>query len=352
MRADRKGALQNLKEELLYPKFYWEDRDSKKIFTAWGKSAKKEAVCCGIFPSPFLTEEHFFYPLFSSHQEAEALTPSLDFTCPDACQDFVHTPSQKEWESLVEKALIEITNKQFSKVVLARSTKLQLTDSLDPFAFLKTLKQYKSSVSFFLFSPSPDKAFVGATPEKLYTRKKNVLFSEALAGTLKKGHTLRDFQEKEHQELALVLPFFEEKLPQIATHWEWDKEPHLVPSISVIHLRKKVEAYLKPSFHDLDIMNLLHPTPAIGGYPQKEALQFIAKHEPFSRHFYAAPIGWFSSQEAEIGVTLRAVEIHNSSLTFFAGAGIVKGSEAGKEWEELEAKIAPLTSFWTDKASL
>ena len=72
-----------------------------------------------------------------------------------------------------------------------------------------------------------------------------------------------------------------------------------------------------------------------------QALTFLEEHEPFSRGWYGSPIGWITSQEANIAVAIRSALIKDKQLTLFAGAGIVQGSEPDKEWEELEQKITP-----------
>ncbi|MEZ4744549.1 MAG: chorismate-binding protein [Calditrichia bacterium] len=85
---------------------------------------------------------------------------------------------------------------------------------------------------------------------------------------------------------------------------------------------------------------MLHPTPAVGGYPKDLALPKISELEPFDRGWYAGPIGWFSKNAAEFAVAIRSGMVYHNKLLLYAGAGIVPGSEPEKEWDELENKIS------------
>ena len=90
---------------------------------------------------------------------------------------------------------------------------------------------------------------------------------------------------------------------------------------------------------DGEIIHKLHPTPAVGGYPKKQALEAIEEIEPFERGWYAAPVGWVGYDRAEFAVAIRSSLIVKNKVALFAGAGIVSGSQPEAEWEELENKI-------------
>ena len=89
-----------------------------------------------------------------------------------------------------------------------------------------------------------------------------------------------------------------------------------------------------------DVLQALHPTPAVGGYPQVEAMQAIHEREPFDRGWYAGPVGWVGRDEAEFTVAIRSGLVQGRQLTLYAGAGIVCGSKPELEWEEIEQKIS------------
>ncbi|MCY8414436.1 chorismate-binding protein, partial [Bacillus spizizenii] len=60
---------------------------------------------------------------------------------------------------------------------------------------------------------------------------------------------------------------------------------------SVQHLFTPIVGQLRESASLFDLIEKLHPTPALGGAPQKKAVEVIREIEPLSRGWYAAPIG-------------------------------------------------------------
>ena len=106
------------------------------------------------------------------------------------------------------------------------------------------------------------------------------------------------------------------------------------------HLYSNIRGLLKDGIGDSDILQHLHPTPAVGWYPKNEAMRYIEDIEPFDRGWYAGPVGWVSSDAAEFAVAIRSAITTENKLILYAGAGIVPGSDPEKEWAEIENKIA------------
>jgi menaquinone-specific isochorismate synthase len=109
----------------------------------------------------------------------------------------------------------------------------------------------------------------------------------------------------------------------------------------VQHLYNRFSGTLKPQVTDRDLLQALHPTPAMGGFPREKALAFLEKRECFDRGWYAAPLGWISPDRADFVVGIRSALVLGNDLHVFAGGGIVQGSIPQQEWEELEHKISP-----------
>ena len=91
---------------------------------------------------------------------------------------------------------------------------------------------------------------------------------------------------------------------------------------------------------------VLHPTPAVGGYPRGEALGEIRQLEPFDRGWYAGPVGWIGAEASEFAVGLRSGLVRGRTLALFSGAGIVAGSVPDEEWTEIEQKIGDFTRMF------
>ncbi len=249
-------------------------------------------------------------------------------------------PTYPEWKQIVEKALKEIRNGKFEKVVLARKTTFELEEQICPFDLLQRVK----GVNCTLFAHVTDKqAFIGATPETLYRREGNLIFTQAVAATALDPSDLE--KDKEVREFSYVSTFIEEKLKLLCSSVQIEKTK-IIHTGHLYHKQIAFSGVLNQNVSDAQIIASLHPTPAIGGFPRKEALEFIKEHEPFPRDLYASPIGYMNHDRAEFVIAIRSCLIEGNKLHLFAGAGIVEGSDPELEWEELEHKISQFTKVF------
>jgi menaquinone-specific isochorismate synthase len=93
----------------------------------------------------------------------------------------------------------------------------------------------------------------------------------------------------------------------------------------------------------LELLQALHPTPAVCGYPRDEALEFLRGEEPFDRGWYAGPVGFFDEEgNGAFAPALRSAVAHGRTWRLFAGAGIVAGSRPELEWAETGIKFEPV----------
>ena len=110
---------------------------------------------------------------------------------------------------------------------------------------------------------------------------------------------------------------------------------------NVWHLSTKFRGLLRdPPPGVLELVEALHPTPAVAGEPRDAALEVIADLEPFDRGSYAGPVGWMdASGDGEWAIALRCAELRGDQATLYAGAGIVAGSRPDAEVDETERKF-------------
>lgn len=263
----------------------------------------------------------------------------------------VDLPDREQWNALIDRALEAFASREMDKVVLARETEFQFdTDApLDAVGMLRRLVRRAAPCYAFCFHPKPDRAFLGASPERLFYRNNVYLQSEALAGTCRRGKTFEEdhalgeallIDDKELREHRFVVRMLLEHFSNFCISTSCDPAPSLMALRTVQHLHTYIEGILK--HHDVDaaLIEALHPTPAVGGSPRQKALDWLAAHEPFDRGVYAAPVGWVGFDDAEFCVGIRSGLIEGNTLALYSGAGIVPGSSAASEWEEIENKMS------------
>jgi menaquinone-specific isochorismate synthase len=150
---------------------------------------------------------------------------------------------------------------------------------------------------------------------------------------------------KEQQEHNFVVEDIQNRLKPFVDHFGMNEQPEIRKLANVQHLYTPIRASLKSNVDILSVIERLHPTPAVGGFPRKDAIPFIKKLENFERGWYASPVGWLNSKgRGEFGVAIRSGLLMGSSAHFYAGCGIVAESDPYDEWEETHLKFQPMLS--------
>ena len=96
----------------------------------------------------------------------------------------------------------------------------------------------------------------------------------------------------------------------------------------------------------LKLVKAISPTPAVGGYPQKESVEWLLKNELHNRELFTGFIGPKTNHKLLLLVNLRCAKITQNQPLYFAGCGVNSGSEVQKEWLETEAKMNVIRSYW------
>ena len=276
-----------------------------------------------------------------SKKKTEDAVSTLPFKKPTLISR-TDSPSFEEWEKSIQASLFD---PKIEKVVLARRTTLTFKETLCPWEILSALRACARNATLFGLQITPDSTFIGATPEKLYARQQKQLLSEAIAGTRLKGG--EGLGEKEQREFDFVKTSIQAALAPLSLAVRSEPQDRIIQTATLEHFYNLLSADLKDHVSDADLLHALHPTAAIGGQPRREALQFLVENEPFDRGWYASPIGWVGPGGAEMVVGIRSALVRGHEVHLFAGAGIVPGSDARKEWEELDHKIGQLMGILT-----
>ncbi len=257
-------------------------------------------------------------------------------------------PSSSQWELNVAQVLKAIDQERYSKVVLARKTVLTFSKPLNPFTIFRQLHQVTPNSYHFCFQFGKT-TFLGASPERLYKRQGRMVLSEAIAGTSRRGKTtLEDkvFKDslmasvKDNNEHQFVVDAIDSQLSPLCVNLQHEAKPEVISLNNGHHLITPFTGQLKDGIKDEDILKSLHPTPAVAGTPRKKAMAVIRRLESFSRGWYAGPLGYVGLDWAEFVVGIRSGFVNGNTLSVYAGAGIVKGSQSFSEWDEIENKIS------------
>jgi menaquinone-specific isochorismate synthase len=249
----------------------------------------------------------------------------------------------------VRAALAEIKSGRLDKVVLAREVTVHANRALRQADLVGRLRALHPSCATFAID-----GFIGASPELLISRRGAEIASQPLAGTAARSGDLDTDRRaekallasaKERSEHRVVVDTIASALAPVVEHLEVPKEPTIFELRNVSHLGTLVTGMLAkrdggswPSA--LELVGLLHPTPAVAGTPVDLAIEYLAKLEEIDRDRYAGPVGWVDANgDGEWHLGIRSAIVAGSSARLFAGVGIVADSDPEAELAETQLKL-------------
>jgi salicylate biosynthesis isochorismate synthase len=257
----------------------------------------------------------------------------------------------EHYEAAVASAVRLIEQGELEKVVLAREVQVHAPRAYDPAAVFGVLRD--AFPSCFVFCAGRGEAtLVAASPELLVRREGHRVSTLALAGSTRRSadpavddhlgeHLLRD--ESYREEHAIVARRIERVLRAHAVWVAAAPEPELVRIANIQHLATPIRAQLADPIETLELVGLMHPTPAVGGEPAAPALRRIPALEGLDRGWYSGPVGWVDGAgDGEFCVALRCALLRGGVARCYAGNGIVRDSDPAKELAETEIKLQAL----------
>lgn len=330
-------------------------------------------------------------------------SPKSEKTIPEA-----HADKGKHID-LVQKGIDAIKQDRLKKVVLSRKEILPAGNLDAVVLFRRLFKKYPDAFVYLMHHPTIG-TWLGATPEKLLEVERNRFKTMALAGTQKYNDTIDvDWGEKEREEQQIVTDTILDNLKQTVSNIR-TTGPFTTRAGALLHLRtdiageiiSKKETSGTDAMHRVttgqmhrvstedrhrnstekemhrgstenqgnlkDLIEALHPTPAVCGLPKEEARNFILENENYDREFYTGFLGEINMKQevkrsinrrnqenqayssfvtkTSLFVNLRCMKITEEAAEIFVGGGITKESVPEAEWEETQNKA------WTMKTVL
>jgi isochorismate synthase len=270
---------------------------------------------------------------------------------------FEETEKQKiHFQGIVEKAIEQMKQKKFLKVVLSREQEVFFTNKsenqyneleINPFTIFEKLCETYSSAFVSLWHIPQVGTWAGATPETLVSVDTNGVFKTmALAGTQaytpEKTTSNAVWTQKEIEEQALVSRYIINSFKTVRVREFEEEGPKTVIAGNLMHLQTdfwtNIQEIHYPQLPTV-MLGLLHPTSAVCGMPKPQALQFILENENYSRSFYSGFLGPVNIQEeTHLFVNLRCMQLFEKSCKIYAGCGITEDSNPEKEWNETVLK--------------
>lgn len=263
----------------------------------------------------------------------------------------------ENWKTQINSVVDEIKRENIGKVVVARRVEKEIATEINWQRTINELNLKFPTCTNFLYK-SGKSIFFGSTPEILIKYSGNTFSTEALAGSIMRGHdSTEDKQlevellksEKNKIEHEAVIDYIKKAIFNYVEKVEIDAVPIVKKLPNIQHLQTSVTGTLKSKDEIFKIVSSLFPTPAVCGIPKDQSLRMIEKTESFDRGLFSGIIGWFNADNyGEFFVTIRSALVKENKLYAYAGCGIVDGSDAKEEFEETQLKLKPILSLFNN----
>lgn len=254
---------------------------------------------------------------------------------------------------LIKKGLEEIHMGPLKKVVLSRTIEANF-ERIPLKLFQQLLSLYPKAFCYLWYHPKVG-MWAGATPEVLLSIENQILTTMSLAGTLPYiGNENPKWGIKELEEQALVTEYISKVLADKVLDLAIS-DTESIKAGSLWHLRTSISGTLKKDGLGA-ILNVLHPTPAVCGFPKSQAKDFIIRNENYDREYYTGFLGELNFKKTReratahrnpenrvyrsiksathLFVNLRCMQLVRDKAIVYVGGGITKDSEPEKEWQE------------------
>lgn len=319
----------------------------------------------------------FIVQPYNTHEEPEVIIPEIKFTsashtfletyyendfteryqamfrhCIENAADLRCTPfyqpntdedtSQAAYAESVEKALDAIRSGKVNKLVCSRIKRFSCDTNRHISAlFMQICAAYPGAFVVLLSSPHYG-TWLGASPEVLLEQNGSSFHTVSQAGTVDNASGA-SFTDKERKEQDYITRFVTESLPQECRNLSVS-DTYPVNTRLISHLKTDITFEAPPELRSL-ILQVLHPTPAVCGYPKKESGELLSATEKHTRNLYSGYWGLLDETRANLYVNIRCMQYQENSMLLYAGAGITEASVHEKEWEETGNKLNVLAKF-------
>ncbi len=259
--------------------------------------------------------------------------------------------SRKSYESKVKRIKEYIRAGDCIQVVL--SQRFQLAHHGHDFQIYRSLRSINPSPYMFYFRSGPFR-LIGSSPEMLVKKTRRMAEVRPIAGTRPRGLTEQQDMQYEKQlrssvkemaEHLMLVDLGRNDLGRVSDFKSVKVERFaFVERYShVMHLVSRVQSKLKAGKSAMDLLRATFPAGTLSGAPKVRAMQIIDELEPEARGPYGGCLGYFGFDgDMDMCITIRTLMLHKDRIFLQAGAGIVKDSDPGREYEETVNKSKAL----------
>ncbi|MCJ0934238.1 anthranilate synthase component I [Mammaliicoccus sciuri] len=217
----------------------------------------------------------------------------------------------------------------------------------------KNLKRQNPS-PYMYYIDDEERTIIGSSPESFIKKQGDVITTNPIAGTNKRGQTEEEDKqneialitdEKELAEHRMLVDLGRNDLNMIAqTGSVYMPKLMTVERFEhVMHIVSIVEGKIRPEITPLQMITALLPAGTVSGAPKTRAITRIYGSRKRKRGIYAGGVGYINcNHDLDFALTIRTMVVDNVYVNVEAGCGVVYDSNPQKELKETMIKAKSL----------
>ena len=255
--------------------------------------------------------------------------------------------TKKEFENMVFKSKEKIKAGEIFQSVISNAYEYEIEG--DKLSIYKALRKMNPS-PYMYFLKLKEHEIIGSSPEMLLRVEGRKVETYPIAGTRKRGITIKEDEklekellcdEKELAEHLMLVDLARNDIGRVSEFNSVQVPEYMdVKKFShVQHIVSHVTGILKRNLTAVDALGSIFPAGTVSGAPKIRAMEIINDLEETARGPYAGALGYFSlNGNADFAITIRTLICQGNHAFVQAGAGIVHDSVPESEYYECESK--------------
>ncbi len=217
----------------------------------------------------------------------------------------------------------------------------------------KNLKRQNPS-PYMYYVDDEERTVIGSSPESFIKKEGDVITTNPIAGTHKRGATEEEDKqneielltdEKELSEHRMLVDLGRNDLNIIA-----QRGTVHIPKLMtierfehVMHIYTIVEGKIKPEITPLQMITALLPAGTVSGAPKTRAITRLYESRKQKRGIYAGGVGYINcNHDLDFALAIRTMVVDSEYVNVEAGCGVVYDSNPNKELKETMIKAKSL----------
>jgi len=260
----------------------------------------------------------------------------------------------KQYEKIFDKFSEKIRKGETYQIKICQ--KYRNKSIIDPIKFFWDLMKINCSPEAFVIRDK-DYSIISCSPETLIQKKKNIIKTKPIAGTMQRKknsnrlEAKKYFQEneKESKEHNMIVDMERNDLSRVCKPGtvKISKLKYVEEYKDLYHYITEISGNLDPKKSIRDIVKAMMPGGSVIGCPKISTLNLLNHQEKDNRNIYTGCFGYIKSNlDMRFNIIIRSILNYKGMSEIAVASGVVIGSTAKREYQENFIKAKSLLGLF------